>query len=120
MRLTNINLTLATLAMEEKNVKLEGSGKGGGQLFHSQNFNKKEPMSKALTLGLKKIFFSYGQPKDAAIFIKSKKAFSGFFNVNLKVGVPMAARAILSVTGTDLKVPEYPNDKADKCFPLKW
>ena len=68
--LTNHNLTLATIAMEEKKVKVEGAGKGGGRPFHHWNFKKKDSMFKSPTVGMETIVFSYGQPKDAAAFIK--------------------------------------------------
>ena len=68
--LTNPNQTLEILSMEEKKVKVEGSGKGSGRPFHCRNFKNKEPMFKATTVGLETAIFSYGQPKDAARFIK--------------------------------------------------
>ena len=55
--------------MEEKKVKVEGSGKEGGRPFHCQNFKNKEPIFKALTVGLETIVFSYGNLKDTAVFI---------------------------------------------------
>ena len=44
--------------MEERKVKGEGSGKGGGRTFHRRNFKKKETMFKDPEF--ETIVFSYG------------------------------------------------------------
>ena len=50
--------TRRQLAMEERKVKGEGSGKGGGRTFHRRNFKKKETMFKDPEF--ETIVFSYG------------------------------------------------------------
>ena len=77
-------------------------------------------MFKYPIVGLDTIVLSYGQPKDAAALIKSNEALSRYVGVNFKAGVPKDTRAILSVTDSDLKLPEYPDDIAGKFDFLKW
>ena len=90
--------------MEEKKVKVKGSGKGGRQPFHLRNFKNKELWFKSTTVVLETIIFSYGHLKYASAFIKSNKALSRYFGVNFKVRGLMYVRFILSVTETDLKL----------------
>ena len=106
--------------MENKKVKEEGADKGSGLPFNRRNFNNKDPMFKATTVGLETIVFSYGLPKDADTFIKRKEALYRYIGVNFKVGGEMAARAIISITDPYLKLPEYPDDTAGKVSFLKW
>ena len=106
--------------MEEKKVKVEGAGKGGGRPFHHWNFKKKDSMFKSPTVGLETIVFSYGKLKDAAAFIKSNEVLSRYIGVNFKVRGPISAKAILSVTEPYLKLPEDPDDTAVKVDFLKW
>ena len=77
-------------------------------------------MFKAPVVGLETIIFSYGQPKDAAAFIKSNKVLSRYVGVNFKFGGPMDARAIISVMDPDLKLPEDPDGTVGKLAFLKW
>ena len=77
-------------------------------------------MFKAPTVSLETIVFSYRQPKDAAVFIESNEVMSRYVGVNFKVGLPMAVRAIISVTDPDLKLLEDPDDTAGKLDFLKW
>ena len=53
--------------------------------FDHPNFKKKEPVLKALTVGLETIIFSYGHPKDVAAFIKLNKALSRYSGIEFKV-----------------------------------
>ena len=98
--------------MDEKLVKVEGYDKGGGQHFHRRNFKNKDPLFKALTIGIDIIVLSYGKPNNAAAFIKPNKALSRYIGLNFKVGGPMETRAIPYVEETYLKLPKYPNDTA--------
>ena len=98
---------------------MEVSDKGGGRTFNRQNFKKKYPMFKYLTVGLETIVFSYGQLKDAAVFIKSNEAMSRYVGINSKSVVTMAARVVPSFTELDLKLPEDPDDTAGNFAFLK-
>ena len=99
---------------------MEGYDKGSERPFHRRNFKKKEPKFKAPTVGLETIFFSYGQPKDAASLIKSTEALYIYAGVNFNVRGPMATRDILSVMEPYLKLPEDPDDTMGKVALLKW
>ena len=77
-------------------------------------------MFKYRTVGLETIFFSYGQPKDAAALIKSNKFLSRYAGVKFKVGGPMVVRSILPGTEPDFKLPEDPDDTVGKVALLKW
>ena len=76
-------------------------------------------MFKAPTLVLETIILSYRQQKDAAAFINLNKAMYRYVGLNFKVGGPMSARAILSVTEPDLKLPGDPDDTTGKVSFLK-
>ena len=77
-------------------------------------------MIKAPTVNADTIIFSYGQPKDAATFVKSNKALSRYVGVNFQVGGPMESRNVISITDPYLKLAVDPNDTPENVSFLKW
>ena len=100
--------------MEEKKVKVEVTGKGGGQPFHRQNFKKKEPIFKPPKIGLETIVFSYGQPKDAVAFIKWNKALYKYGSIKFIVIGTTAVRDVISFKEPYLKLTKDPGDTTGK------